>query len=212
MKHAFATVLVAATLAGAGTARAQVFGQFTGAEVLPVNGRMFGAYAHNSENVAGLLAQLRLSFYPGMDFGFQGGIARQDFVSGDRTTIRLSSDLKVAVRTPNEILPIAIAAGANLGVETGDDFSLLTLGPSVVASRNFTVGESAGIAPYAGLGLAFKRIDVGTLDDTDVSFPLRVGSEFRLAPQLKLLLELQFNLADSFNDDVGIALGANLPF
>jgi hypothetical protein len=212
LKSAFAAALIAATLATAGTAGAQVFGQFTGADVLPVNGRLFGAYAHNSENVVGLLSQLRLSFYPGMDFGFQGGVARQDFSTGDRTTVRLSADLKVAVKTPNESLPIAIAVGANIGVESGDDFGLLTLGPTVAASRNFTVGESGSIAPYAGVGLSFKRIDVGTLDDTDVSFPLRAGSEFRVAPHLKLVLELQFNIEDSFNDDLGIALGANLPF
>jgi len=206
------TAWIAATLAGAGTAHAQAFGQFTGAEVLPVNGRMFGAYVHASENVVGLMSQLRLSFYPGMDFGFQGGMARQYFSGGDRTTIRLGADLKFNVHPPSDSLPFAIAAGANVGVETGDDFSLLSLGPSVVASRRFGVGGSSSVMPYVGLGLSFKRIDVGPTDDTDVSLPVRLGGEFQIAPQLRLLLELQLNLADSVNDNVSIVGGVNLPF
>jgi len=212
LKNVMVAALVAATLTIAGTARAQVFGQYTGADILPVNGRMFGAYIHSSENVVGVLSQLRLSFYPGMDFGFQGGIARQDFAGGDRTTIRLAADLKFKVGAPTPSLPVAIAAGGNLGVETGDDYSVLTIGPTVVASRSFSTGETSGLAPYLGIGLSFKRIDVGPLDDTDISFPLRAGSEFTIAPSLRLVVELQVNAGDSFNDDVTILGGVNLPF
>lgn len=213
MKNSILTGLaVVSFLVCADASQAQVFGQFTGAGTLPVNGRMFGAYAHSSENLAGLLAQLRLSFYPNVDFGFQGGIARQDFAGGSKTTIRLGADLKFGVRQPDASFPLAVAAGADLGVETGDSYTMLTVGPTLVASRDFAVGQNGGITPYAGIGLAFKRIDVDSHNDTDVSVPLRLGSEFQLTPQLKLAIELQLHMADSFNDNVGLAAGANLPF
>ena len=56
-----------------GLAWAQVFGQYTGANPLEPNQHLFGAYLHTSDSVLGAVGQLRLSFFPGIDFGFQGG-------------------------------------------------------------------------------------------------------------------------------------------
>ena len=54
-----------------------------------------------------------MSFYPDVDFGFQGGLSRQQFESSDRTTVNaLGADLKYAVAKPSERLPLAIAIGA----------------------------------------------------------------------------------------------------
>ena len=146
-----------------------------------------------------------------MDFGFQGGFARQDLAGGDVTTLRLGGDLKVTVGQPSADLPITIAVGGNLGVETGDDFNLLTFGPTVTASRTFAVGQG-GLTPYGRLGVAIASLDIGDLDDTDISVPLSLGSEFEVAPQMRLVLELQFHLGDSFNDGIVLAGGVNLPF
>jgi len=210
------TALAAIALASSDPAAAQVFGQFTGAEALPVNGRLFGAYVHSSADLAGLLAQLRLSFYPDVDFGFQGGIARRSFAGGDRTTLRLGTDLKVAVARAVGGAPIAIAVGGQLGVETGDHFHVLTLGPTLVASRTLPVGQSGHVTPYAGLGLAFASIDDRVHDpstnDTRFTVPVRFGADFQVAPQLRLALELQFQRRDSLNDTFGLVAGVNLPF
>lgn len=212
MKNAHVAALVAIILSCAAPARAQVFGQFTGAETLPVNGRLFGAYIQSSENAVGLLGQLRLSFYPGVDFGFQGGFTRQDLVRSNTTTVRLGTDFKVGVMKPTDARPISVAAGAALGIETGDNFHILTLEPSVVGSRAFHVGESGSVTPYARIGLAFSSVDVGDQDDTDLSVPIRIGGDFRLSPGLGIVAELQLQLSDSFNDNVGLAAGVNLPF
>ena len=208
--HVAAFVIIA--MAGSGPTHAQVYGQFTGAETVPVGGHLFGAYAFSSENVVGLLSQLRLSFYPHVDFGFQGGIARQDYKGGNRTTIRLGTDLKVKVLDASAQLPVTVAIGGDLGVESGDDFNVLTLGPTVVAGRYFTLGQNSGVTPYARVGLAITNIDVGPLKETDISVPLRLGGDFRVAPELRLALELQLHLGDVFNDNVGLAAGVNLPF
>ena len=204
-------LLAAAALACHAPARAQVYGQFTGAETVPAGGRLFGAYALSSENVVGLLAQLRLSFYPNVDFGFHGGIARQDFVGGDRTTVRLGTGLKAKIADPTAGLPVALAVGGDLAVETGDEFHVLTVGPTLVASRPFAIG-SGGVTPYARIGLAITSIDVRSNRDTDISLPLRLGGDFRLTPQLGLAVELQLQWSDRFNDNVGLAAGVNLPF
>ena len=56
-------------------AGAQVFGQYGGADPVPVNGRVFGAYLHTSDVVLGGMSQLRLSIYPNVDF-YSGLIMR----------------------------------------------------------------------------------------------------------------------------------------
>jgi hypothetical protein len=204
--------LAAAALLFAGAAHAQVLGQFTGAETLPVNGHLIGAYLHSSENVVGLLGQLRLSFYPDVDFGFQGGLSRQEFESSDRTTVTLGADLKYAVAKPSERLPLAIAIGGALALETGDDLSLITVGPTAVASHTFATGTSSSITPYAGLGLMFMNANAGNNKSSDLSMPLRFGGDFRITPQVDIVGELQVRVSDDFNDDVGFSVGVNLPF
>ena len=190
------------------TARAQVFGQYMGAEIVPVGGHLFGGYLQASQDQLGLLAQLRLSFYPGVDFGFHGGLTRIQVGSSDRTSVRIGGDVKFQLVSQGSLL---ISAGGALGVETGDDFSVLTLGPTVVASQRFPVGSGA-ITPYGGLGLMFSNLDVLGEQDTDFSVPFRFGAEFEMAPELKMVTEIQLRASDQVNDDFSLAIGVNLPF
>ena len=212
MKRTSVCLAVAVTLALHGAAGAQTFGQFTGAQPLPVNGHLFGAYLQTSQNVLGLLGQLRLSFYPGVDFGFNGGFARQDYNRSSRTTLRLGTDLKYQVLEPATDYPYAVSIGGAIGVETGDDFSLLSLGPSVVSSRTFPGNGNLSFTPFASAGFLFSNFDAGPTHESDISIPLTFGSEVRFSPQFTLTGEIQLRLSDAFNDDVGFSIGVNSPF
>jgi hypothetical protein len=211
VKGTLACAACAAALAAA-PAHAQVFGQLVPAEPVPVNGHLFGAYLNASENTVGLLSQLRLSFYPNIDFGFHGGLTRIDAVGGDLTTLRVGTDIKFLVGQAGATMPVNLSVGGALGLERGDDYDVLSIGPTVVASRNLTVGQNGAITPYAGLGLVFSSLNIGTRDETDVSFPIRLGSEFRIAPELRITAELQLLLEDDFNDDIAFVTGVNMPF
>jgi hypothetical protein len=193
-------------------AAATAFGQFSGAQPVPVNSRLFGAYLHASDDVVGLATQLRMSFYPGVDFGFQGVLNRLDYSGGDRSTIGLGGDFKAQVASVTESMPVDISLGGALGVEAGDDFSMLSIGPTAVASRSFPTGQSASITPYVGLMLAFMRVDVDPLDDSDIAFPLRLGVDYRLMPEMEITGELQMRISDSFNDNSGFAAGVHFAF
>jgi hypothetical protein len=81
----------------------------------------------------------------------------------------------------------------------------------VVASRSLSVGGSS-IVPYAGLAVLFSSVSLDSGDKTDVSIPLRFGSEFRVSPELRIIAELQLLLEDEFNDDIVFVTGVNLPF
>ncbi len=211
MKKLAALMLVAA-LAVPGAAGAQAFGQFTSAQTLAPNQHMGGAYLQSSSSVIGLLGQLRLSFYPGVDFGFQGGFARQDFGSGNRTTLRLGTDLKYQVTQPTSGYPYAIAVGGGLGVESGDHWNVLSVGPTLVSSRSFAGNGDLVFTPFVSVGLLFTNANIASLNETDLSIPVRLGSELRLSPQFSITGELQLRLSDDLNDDVGFSVGVNSPF
>jgi hypothetical protein len=195
-----------------GVAGAQVSGQYSGAEVLSPNDHLFGAYLDVSDHVVGLIAQLRLSFYPGVDFGFQGGPARIDVGGSTKGTVRLGSDLKISLRHAGADLPVDVALGGCIGVETGDNFSLFSVGPTVVASRSFRPGQPGGATPYGSLSLLFTNIDVGSLSETDLALPLRLGVEFNVNPTLRLVGEMMYRAGDDFRDKTVFSVGVNAPF
>lgn len=209
MKRTLITLATAGALIASRPASAQVYGQYTGAECVPMGGHLFGGYLHASRDFLGLLTQLRLSFYPNVDFGFHGGLTRISLTGGDITTLRVGSDIKFQI---THAKPVELALGGALGVETGDHLHLLTLGPTLVASHTFATGSGAGITPYAGVGLLFTNAEVQGREFTDFSMPFRLGAEARLAPEVRLTAELQLRTSDEVNDDIGFATGVNLPF
>jgi len=174
-----------------------------------VNSRLAGAYVDFSENAAGLLGQLRLSFYPNIDFGFQGGLSRLDTGSSTKTTLRLGGDVRFGAGKVLTGFPLDLAIGAGLGVETGDEYTVLRFGPSVVASR--ALGNSP-LTAYAGAMLCFASVDIADNNETDFSVPLRLGAELRAIPGVRVSAEIQLAVGDDFQDDVAFAAGVNLPF
>jgi hypothetical protein len=205
-------VLLLAGLVPAVGAHAQVFGQYTPAEILPVNSRLGGAYVDFSQNVVGALGQLRLSFYPNVDFGFQGGLSRLDLGNSTKTSLRLGADLRFGVAKTAASFPLDIAVGGALGVETSDNYSVLRLGPSVVASHTFPFSSKSSVAPYAGAMLCFANVDEGDGSKTDFSLPARLGAELRVIPGVRMTAELQLRIGDDFNDHTAFSAGVNLPF
>jgi hypothetical protein len=206
-------LLLALCLAGlVPAAHAQVFGQYTSAEILPVNGRLGGAYVDFSDNVIGAVGQLRQSFYPNVEFGFQGGLARLDFGATNKTELRLGADARVSVLKAGAGRPVDVTVGGALGVEMGDQFSVFRIGPSVAASHTFPFSSRSAVVPYAGAMLCFTNWDAGDVNDTDFSVPVRLGAELRAIPGLHLAGELQLRLSDRFDDHTRFAVGANFPF
>jgi len=207
-----AAALAAGLLCVAGAARAQVTGQYTGAQVLANGSHLFGGYLDVSSNVVGLTAQLRLSLYPGVEFGFQGGAARDDATGGSRGTVRLGTDMRVATMESSKGAPFDLAVGGELGTENGDNYSVIALGPTAALSRPVSSGSSGGITPYVGAALLFSNRSANSKSETDFSLPLRLGAEFGLTPAARLTTEAQIRFGDQFRDDFSINIGINAPF
>jgi hypothetical protein len=193
-------------------AGAQVFGQYTGAGTLPVNGRMFGAYLETSDHVLGALGQLRLSFFPDLDFGIQAGLSRLSLASGDRTTVRFGIDVKTPVIHADAASPYTVAIGAAIGNETSDEYSVLTIAPEAVGSRDFPMGSSVVLTPYLGARIAIGRSSQNGRSDSNLSIPIFLGSELQITPATRLVLEVQLLPGNAAPDHFKAVAGANFPF
>jgi len=199
-------------LFAAAPASAQVFGTLGSAERVPMNGHVVGAYLNATNDVLGMFGQLRLSFYDGIDFGFQGGLSRVSVGGNDRTAVRLGTDIEFMTARAGANFPLDLALGGGLGVESSDGYHVLTLMPSAIASRTFALGQSGSIAPYVGIGLSFANVDANSTKDTFTSLPIRVGGDLRVMPGIRFVAEMQFAVGNTYTDDFGLATGVNLPF
>ena len=193
-------------------AGAQVFGQLGGAQTLGMNAHLAGGYVAFSKSETALLAQLRMSFYPSVDFGFQGGLSRVRAGGTDRTSVNLGGDFKAQVAKHSDHSPIDFALGAAIGVRSAEDFNLLSVGPTAVVSRTYALRGGMELTPYVGAALMFTRSDLNNGNSTDLSVPLRFGNEWKLNADVRLLTELQLAVSDEIQDDVRFTIGANFPF
>lgn len=212
MKRSLLLALLLASLVSAPVAHAQVFGHFAPAEILPVNSRLGGIYVNASHDVVGALGQLRLSFYPNVDFGFQGGLSRLDLGATTKTTLRLGADVRFGVVKAGASAPVDVAVGGGLGVETSDKYSVFRIGPSAVASHTFPFSSHSSVAPYVGAMLCFTNSNVGDSSKTDFSMPIRLGAELRAIPGVRLTAEIQLRAGGDPDNHTGFAAGVNLPF
>ena len=199
-------------LVGAAPASAQLYGQMTGATPLAVDQRQFGACVAFTRSELEMLGQLRMSFYPNVDFGVHGGLTRVDLGTRSRTAVEMGGDIKTLVHARSERFPADLALGAAIGTTSAEDFDLLSVGPLAVASRTYPVGTNASLTPYVGAVLLFTRADLKTGNLTDVSLPLRFGLQYQPSADFRLVAELQEAVSDNINDDLKFVLGANFPF
>lgn len=208
MKHILLALALCATVAM--PAAAQIHGAFSEATIVPVNGRLGGAYLQFDASSATLQGQLRLSFYPKLDFGFNGGLSRIDFGGNTRTSVRLGGDFRGQVASQTENSPLTVTLGGAIGVESADDFTILSVGPQLVLSR--TLDGAGRWVGYGGAALLLSRYDINSQSDTDTSFPVRAGVEFRPNVDMRILLEGQLGVSDEIRDDMAFTLGVLFPF
>jgi opacity protein-like surface antigen len=209
LKRLLACAAVSFALA-ASPALAQVHGIFNDAKVVPVNGHLGGAYLQFDQSSASLMGQLRLSFFPNLDFGFLGGVSRLDINDDTKSSVRLATDFRGQIATQSANFPLNITLGAALGVETADGFTLLSVGPTAAVSRE--LDQAKQWEAYGGASILLSRSEIDGGRDTDTSLPLRFGLQYSPNPDIRILSEMQFAVSDAINDDFSFTLGVLFPF
>jgi len=194
-------------------ARAQVAGQLGGAVPIAVNGHVFGGYVALAKHQALALCQLRLSFYPGVDFGFQGGLHRYDGDGGaSSTAVELGGDVRTLVARRSASAPLDVSLGGAIQLGNSDHRSVLAVGPTIAIGRSYTYTGGSELSPYFGAAVLYARSDVNAVSSTDLSFPLRTGLEYRPNADVRLVVELQVPFSDPQGTHPKLLLGANFPF
>lgn len=188
-------------------AQAQVFGQWTSARTLDVSAHSFGAQLELSRHVVGLLADLRLSLYPDVDFGFQGGFSRVQIEGSNIATARMGADFRFRAMRASETVPLDMAVGAFIGLESGDRLSRLVVGPSVVASRGITIRGKERMIPYLGLQARYTQFEYHDVQRDDFSLPIRIGSQFPIVQGFRASGEVQLRLGDDVDDHTAYGVG-----
>jgi hypothetical protein len=214
VKPLLATCAALIALACARPAPAQVAGQLEGAVPIAVEAHVFGGYVALAQHQAALLCQLRLSFYPGVDFGFQGGIHRYDGDAGgaSRTAVELGGDVRTLVVRRGATAPFDISLGGAIQLSSADHRNVLGVGPTLAAGRSYTFTGGSQLSPYFGFALLYSRSDAGGTNTTDLSLPLRAGLEYQPNSNVRLVSELQLPLSDPQGAHPKLLLGANFPF
>jgi hypothetical protein len=213
MRRTAVALLLTTLVASASPVRAQVFGQYTGGSLVPINQRALGGYVELNHDLFGLLGQFRTSLQDNVDFGFQGGFALYDLGSSNLTAVRLGADVKMLVFERDSQRAFDLAAGAAIGVETADNLNVLKIGPSAVASRAFGGPPTdPRVRPYAAVQVLFMRQTVHDEKDTGLSVPIHVGTELRLGPGLKGVVEAQGRFGREFGNDFSFSTGVTTVF
>lgn len=208
MKRILLFAALAAGMLQAQAAGAQVFGQYTGARTIGVDTRLFGSYLSFTSKESELMTQLRLSYYPNLDFGFQGGLSRLILPDHNSTAVKLGGDFKALVRKAN----FDFSLGAALGLISAEEFNVLQVGPQAVLSRTFGSAPETGLTAYAAALVLFSRSDIGGTSNSDASTPIRLGAEWAPVKDVRVVVEYQLALSDEITEDHKLTVGANFPF
>jgi hypothetical protein len=156
------------------------------------------------------MGQLRLSFYPNMDFGFIGGLSRLDINDDTKSSVRLGTDFRGQIATQDASFPLNITLGAALAVESADGFSLLSVGPTAAASMG--LDQAKQWEAYGGASILISRSEINGARNTDTSLPLRLGLQYSPNPDIRILSEFQVAVSDEIRDDLSFTLGVLFPF
>ena len=210
MKRLLAPALAVALACAAGPAFAQVYGVFSDAKVLPVNGHLGGGYLQFDKSSATLMGQLRLSLYPNFDFGFVGGLSRLDIENDTKSSVRLATDFRGQVATQSANFPASVTLGAALALESADGFSLLSVGPTAAASR--VLDQANQWTATFGASLLLSRSEISGERNTDTSLPLRLGLQYAPNAGIRILTEAQLAVSDEIRDDFSFTMGVLFPF
>jgi hypothetical protein len=210
LKRLSALCLAAGLACAATPALAQVYGVLNDAKVVPVNGHLGSAYLQFDKSAASAMGQLRLSFYPNMDFGFVGGLSRLEIDNDTKSSVRLATDFRGQISTQGTSFPMSITLGAALGVESADGYSLLSVGPTAAVSR--VLDQANQWTAFGGASLLISRSEISGQRDTDTSLPLRMGLQYAPNTEIRIMTEAQLAVSDDIRDDFSFTLGVLFPF
>jgi hypothetical protein len=204
-----ATLVVLFLAIGAGSARANAFGQLIPASPLMGGNNLFGVHLLLGDRVddVGLLGQVRFSSSPKLDWGLQLG-----FTDAGDGGVMLGGDIRPILRRQDDEVPLDLAFDGGLGLTITDNVTVFELVPAIEGSHRFAMDSGGALSPYLGVGLdvnisSFDNNGNGDNSDTNVDVVARFGLEWEVSS--KFGIQGEFGVGDPANDFI---MGVNVAF
>lgn len=202
-------VLIAAVSLVAPTAsHAAIFGQVSTAYTLDKGAMDLGGFVSVFEGSALVFGQYRRGLFSKADFGVQGGFIDPEV--GD-IGLALGADMKFLIMQTSASTPFDLALDPRFTYLNFDQFSVWSLGGSVVISRDYAV-EQGSLAPYGALNLRIENSSVddvpateaqGSDSESDFEMSGIAGVRWDVSELLDILGEVVFDR------DIGFTIGLN---
>jgi hypothetical protein len=186
----------------ASSVEAQFSGQLSTARTLPIGkydlGGCFGVY----EDAFAFFGQFRGGAADHLDLGMKLGVISESGgpnFPGDNTGVLLGGDLKYQLLNARSKDPFDLSIGIGLEFSAVTDFNIFSFGANFIGSYDFDLSEGRVISPYARLNLRGQRehrdlgFPWGGVSDTDFKVGLNPGASLKVANNLQIIGEFQFD-------------------
>ena len=188
-------------------AHASLFGQVSTAYTLEKGASDVGGFVSVFENSTMVFAQYRHGLFANVDCGVQGGIVDPE---GGDVGLALGADAKFLVLPMGNDMPFDLALNPRISYINEDAFSFVSLGGSVVISRDYALAQGS-IAPYGAFNMRFDNVHYDGRDlapgvdndDTDFNVSGIAGVKWDVSQLMDILGEVVFD------ENIGVTIGLN---
>ena len=181
----------------ASSVEAQFSGQLSTARTLPIGKYDLGGYFGVYDGAFAFFGQFRGGVSQDFDLGMKLGVINID--PGSRTGVILGGDLKYQLLNARSKDPFDLSIGMGLEFSAVTDFNIFSFGANFIGSYDFDLSEGRVISPYARLNLRGQRehrdlgFPWGGVSDTDFKVGLNPGASLKVANNLQIIGEFQFD-------------------
>lgn len=186
-------------------ASATIFGQVSTAYTLEPGTMDMGGFVSVFEGSTLVFGQYRRGFLSNADFGVQGGFV--DPEAGDMG-LAIGADVKFLIMRTGDEVPFDLSLDPRFAYFNLDAFSRVTVGGSVVISRDYAL-EHGSLAPYGAFNMRLENANwdgpAQTPDGSDSDFEMSgiAGARWDVSELLDILGEVVFDR------DIGFTIGLN---
>ncbi len=186
---------------------ATIFGQVSTAYTLEPGTMDVGGFVSVFESSALAFGQYRRGIMSNADFGVQAGFVDPEV--GDMG-LALGADVKFLLMRTGADTPFDLALDPRFSYLNLDAYSLVSIGGSVVISRDYAL-ESGSLAPYGAFNMRLENSNwdesaaPGLSDGSDSDFEMSgiAGARWDITELLDILGEIVFDR------DIGFTIGMN---
>ena len=188
-------------------AQAALFGQVSTAYPLEKGTNDVGGFVSVFENSTLIFGQYRHGLFSNADCGVQAGFVDPE---GGDMGLAIGADAKFLVLPLSNDMPFDLALDPRISYMNESAFSIVSLGGSVVISRDYALAQGS-IAPYGALNMRLDNVhydgrDLGPgVDNNNTDFNISgiAGVKWDASQLIDILGEVVFD------ENLGVTIGLN---